>query len=888
MESPLLATKLRIPPQTRQLVARPQLVETLEDGIPNHKLALLATPAGYGKTTLLAQWAQASRLRVVWLSLDAEDNDFERLFRYLFTAWETAQPGLLETPLGLLLGAMSPDRDAVLTAFMNVANDLPDHTVFVLDDAHLLVDDTIQAALTFVLDHLPPTLHFVLAGRGEPPLPLARYRARQELLELAAEELRFSVEEADELLNGQLGLGLSDDEVVQLQSKLEGWATALQLVALTLQRRATALDTPAVSGQHRFIADYLREEVLARLPEDIRRFLLQTSILEQVSGPLCDAVTARDDSQAMLERLERENLFLVPLDDNREWYRYQRLFADVLQAELGRRHDGDVTELHRRAAGWYFDNDLPEAAVRHAVQSDDAALVLRMFDRYFYVKLLAGEIRIVFQWLASLPEHWFALRPELGLFQTGPLIGTGQLDASWRHLDEVEQRLVSADAPDAHRRLAEVTALRCIVACYQNDLPLAERNAERALRNLPEDALIFRPGVHGALGDTYRRNGYWKEAHTSYLSALGYPQSPAAGFQSAHAFGALADLELRQGHLRAASGYWHRALGAVQEGANWGLIPLPVSGWVFVRLGELLYERNELPPAWDFVTRGLERAELGGDVRALFAGNLIAGRLKLTEGELGAATEYLERAHPLLEQAAFPDWSGRFERLQLELWLAQDKLRAAVNWADTILTEDASISPAEDASMQLAIARVLLVKDDAASIGRAQVLLATLLQAAEAEGRMGIQIETLTLQSLANWRRGEQAEALTALERALRLAEPEGYVRLFADLGLPMARLLQEARARAVLPDYVATLLAACGSGISSDATERALPEPLTTRELEILNLLAAGLTNREIGNRLFISPQTVKKHAGSIYDKLGVRSRTQAVARAREFDLLS
>jgi LuxR family maltose regulon positive regulatory protein len=274
-------------------------------------------------------------------------------------------------------------------------------------------------------------------------------------------------------------------------------------------------------------------------------------------------------------------------------------------------------------------------------------------------------------------------------------------------------------------------------------------------------------------------------------------------------------------------------------------------------------------------------------VRALFVGNLIAGRLKLSEGDLERAAEYLERARPLLEEAAFPDWTGRFERLQLELWLAQDRLRAAVNWADALLPEDASNGCSEDALTQLTIARVLLVKGDATSIDRAQALLEALLRVVEAEGRMGIQVETLALLALAHWRRGEQAGALTTLERALRPAEPEGYVRLFVDLGLPMARLLQEARSRVVLPDYVARLLAAYGPSITLGRLERALPEPLTTRELEILDLLAAGLTNREIGDRLFISPQTVKKHTGGIYGKLGVRSRTQAVARARELDLL-
>jgi LuxR family maltose regulon positive regulatory protein len=353
-------------------------------------------------------------------------------------------------------------------------------------------------------------------------------------------------------------------------------------------------------------------------------------------------------------------------------------------------------------------------------------------------------------------------------------------------------------------------------------------------------------------------------------------------------FGALADLELQQGRLRDAAAYWRKALARIQDRASWGSFPLPLIGWVYIRMGELLYEWNELTEAWDHLSRGLERAELGGDVRALIAGYLVAGRAKLTEGDLEAAAEYLERARPLVEEASFPDWTSRFERFQLELWLVQDRLRAAVNWADTRLQAEVVEERPEDEIAQQAMARVLIVKGDTPAIERALALLGRLLQAAEVEGRTGIQIEGLALQALAQWRWGEPASAITSLERALRLAEPEGYVRLFVDLGLPLARLLQEARSRNVMPDYVEKLLAACGADLAWPASaEQALPEPLSLREQEVLQLIAAGLTNREIAEQLVVSPETVKKHTGSIYGKLGVHSRTEAAARARDLDLL-
>jgi LuxR family maltose regulon positive regulatory protein len=398
----------------------------------------------------------------------------------------------MQSKLGLLLGAMSPNTEAVLSAFISVANDVSDHTVFVFDDYHLIEDSSIHQALVFLLDHLPLSFHFVLVGRAEPPLPLARYRVRHELLEFRAEDLQFLQEETTDFLNGLMELDLPDDEVVHLQAQLEGWIAGLQLVALSRQRHLAGADKLVVSGRHRFIADYLSEDVLAPLAADLRQFLLQTSIVDSLCASLGDAVTGRADSQEMLEIVERENLFLVPLDDNRQWFRYHRLFAEFLHEELKRRHPAEVDELHRRAARWYLAHNLPEQAFHHALEGSDVELVVQIFDKYCNAKLNGGEVRVVGRWVDSLPAEWDAAYPGLGLARVGVLAFTGAFEASMRYLDEVEQRLTSTESEDWRWQLARVSAVRCFMACNQNDLTWAETQADQALQALPETDLPIR------------------------------------------------------------------------------------------------------------------------------------------------------------------------------------------------------------------------------------------------------------------------------------------------------------------------------------------------------------------------------------------------------------
>jgi LuxR family maltose regulon positive regulatory protein len=880
----LLATNIRIPPARVSWLERPRLVDALNEYVFDRALTLVSAPAGYGKTTLVSQWARGRDPRTIaWVSLEATENDPERFLRYLVAAWDQAQPGVLESPVGLLLGSMSPDLDAVLEHFINTAAARDAELVFVLDDLHVIESEAALRALTFLIDHLPYSVHIVATSRGEPDLPLARFRARGALSELTAADLAFDLDETRGLLSRHAA-GLTDEQLAEVQRQLDGWAAGLQLIGQARQWGADPERALAAGGRQRFMADYLQQEIIDLLPEEQRRFLLQTSILDRLCGDLCDQVTGQPGSQRLLESLERDGLFLLPLDDTRTWFRYHPVFAGVLRDTFERDAPELAASLRQRAAHWHLEQQMPEEAFAHALACRAIDLLVRISEDYTVIKLESGEMHTVAAWVEQIPETWYREHPPLNLLRVPYLIYSGAFEEGAKLLEESERWLKSASDAHGQSLLGKIATARCAIACFLNDLPLAETYASAALRDLSPDDRFFRASVYHALGETYARNAFWEKAADLLKRSLAIRHEPSYAIRSVHIYGALADLELRQGQLAAADAYWQKALEVIESREAWGRLPIPVTGWIAVRMAELCYERNQLDEAATLLERGLELAQLGGDPRSLLAGNLLAARIALTRHDLATAEMHLERTRAIVQQAHFSDWTARFERMQIEVWLAQDRLRAIAQWVDDQRAFPAGIPLADPDIARLTLARALIILGGYERLTGARAILRELAVIAESQGRLGIQIEAAALDALALQAMGDRPGARIALERAVRLASAEGHIRLIADLGPPMQALLHEADARAVLPDNLRQILTACGQ----EADHRdALIEPLSDRERQVLALVAAGLTNAEMAERLFISPETVKKHTSSIYAKLAVRRRTEAVARARSLGLL-
>jgi LuxR family transcriptional regulator, maltose regulon positive regulatory protein len=909
----LLATKLHVPRPQRGFVPRPRLAEALDEGLAR-RLILVCAPAGFGKTALLADWTRRGQRQVAWLSLEAADNDPARFWRYVVAALDRAQPGIAER-VGPLLGPPSPPSfEGLVTALINelAAWAGEDEMVLVLDDYHLIDAQQVHGSLEFLLEHLPPGLHLVLASRSDPPVPLPRLRAGGQLAELRAGDLRFTAEEAAALLRESAGADLPAAAVAALEARTEGWVAGLQLAALSLGEQADPAGfVAAFSGSHRYVLDYLTEEVLDRQQEETRTFLLETSLLERLSGGLCDAVTGRTDSQAMLERVEQAGLFLVPLDEVRGWWRYHHLFADLLRARLQQQRPGRVVALHRAAAAWCEDHGLADDAVRHALAAGDPSWAAQLAELHADAFLLRSEDATLQRWLAALPAGLAASRPRLLLAQARLALLSHRVEAAEVALEAAERVLASAPGgadepfePSVGRAASLFANIPAAIALEHTFLAVLHGDAEhaivfasQALANLGDRDWLLTSHVGGYLGVAEWLRGQLAEAERALSSSIG--QWRAAGQPTMTARGSyrLGKVQRAQGRLDTAAGTYRQALDIT---APPGRPALPAAGIAYVGLAEVAYERNELDTALRHVSEGIVACRQMNFTHPLATGLATLAWIRQAQGDAAGAREAMEEAG---QAAPAPGVAGLLNPVPAQrarLQLAQGDLAAAARW-----TQERGLGPDDESGYPrepeyLVLARVLLAQDRP---GPALALLERLHVAAVSQDRAGSVIEIQALRALALAAADEETAAVDALAGALNLACPQGYIRVFTDEGPPMAALLgrlvaaqrtEQATDRGVELGCVARVLRAFGGKDAMEGSSRGpaaavpgLVEQLTARELEVLALLAAGTPNPRIAEQLVVTLDTVKKHVSHLLGKLGAANRTEAVSRARQLGLI-
>jgi LuxR family maltose regulon positive regulatory protein len=902
----LLQTKLYIPPLRPNLVPRPQLIERLNQGLQQGcKLILISAPAGFGKTTLVSEWVTGGERPAAWLSLDERDNDPARFLTYLIAAMRTIDANIGEEVLAVLQSPQPPPTESILTILLNEITTIPDNFVLVFDDYHVIDAKSIDNALNFLLEHLPPQMHLVIATREDPNLPLSRLRVRGQSTELRVTDLRFSPSEAAGFLNQVMGLNLSTEEVASLETRTEGWIAGLQMAALSMQgRRDTASFIQAFAGSHHFVLDYLVDEVLQRQPGHVRSFLLQTSILDRLSGPLCDFVTGQEDSKAMLEALERSNLFVIPLDDKRQWYRYHHLFADVLQVHSMEEQSNQVPTLHQRASYWHERNGSPSDAVRHALAANDYARVAVLAERAWQGMDNSFQSATWLGWVEALPDELIQARPVLSTQYAEALWMAGELEASEARLRDAERWLdptgelgarpegladgmVVVDEEQFQTLRAKIAFTRTLNAQSLGDVHGTVKHAELALRLTPEEDYIGRAQVTVTLGFANWASGDLEAAHKAIADWINSMQKVGNIAFAIAGASALGDILAAQGRLHEAARAYKGSLqlaSAQGEEVQW------LTANLYLGLAMLYHEMGDQEAAAQHLLKSKEMGEQSELVDWPFRWRLAKARLEESWGKLEASIDLLDEAERLYVRNLIPDIRP-IEALKAKVYIRQGRLAEALGWArEQGLSVDDDLSYLREFE-HITLARLLIARYKSGpvdgSLYETVVFLARLLKAAEEGERIGSMIEILVLQALAHEAQGDTSSALVSLERALTLAEPEGFVRIFVDEGPSMAALLREAAKHGTTPNYANQLQAAFGKAEGTSPIGQPLIEPLSEREFEVLRLLGTELSGPEIARELLVSLHTIRTHTQNIYSKLGVHNRRAAIRRAEELDLL-
>ena len=927
MVASILATKLYITPPPPKVVHRARLIERLDEGLSAGRtpgVTLISAPAGFGKTTLVSEWIASHDWQVAWLSLDEGDSDPIRFLSYLVAALQTVAPNLGEGASEMLQAGQSqlPPIDAILTALLNEIMALPEPFFLVLDDYHVIDSRAVDEALTFLAEHRPPQMHLVITTREDPALPLPRLRARRQLTELRAADLRFTPSEAAEFLDQVMDLPLSAEEVAALEDRTEGWIAGLQLAALSMRgHQDVAGFIQAFAGDNRYVVDYLIEEVLQRQPESVRSFLLQTSLLERLNSSLCDALIGarQQDSHARLEALQRGNFFLIPLDDKRHWYRYHHLFADVLQMHLMMEQPDLVPVLHRRASQWFEQHGSPADAIRHALAGADFERAADLIEMAAPAMYRNRQEATVLAWIKTLPEELFQARPVLSILDVAARMSNGAIEGVEERLRDAERWLdrigegqelppgmIVVNEEEFRRLPGAIAMYHAGLALARGDVPETMTYARRVLDLVPEHDHLGRGSASALLGLALWTSGDLEAAYRSFAEGMSQLQMAGNIADAVGGVRALADIRITQGRLGDAMRIYE---GALQLAKQHGTPTLRGTADMYVGMSELEREHNDLHAAAQLLLRSQEQGEHTGFPQHPYRQRVAMARLRAVQGDLDGALDLLDEAEPLYASDFFPNVRP-VAALKVRLWVAQGRLSEALAWV-----RERGLSPQDNLSYlhefeHITLSRILLAgyKNNHTDnlINEVIGLLDRLLKAADEGGRIGSVIEILVLLTLAHQMKGDRPSALSSLERALALAEPEGYIRTFVDEGEPMRSLMEELRlmiesqsrgSGGHLVPYANRLLDAFAH--SSAPAVSIMPignpqskienliEPLTERELEVLRLFKTELSGPEIARELVIGLSTIRTHTKSIYSKLNVNSRRAAVKRGIELGLI-
>ncbi|MFI7064576.1 LuxR C-terminal-related transcriptional regulator [Kribbella sp. NPDC050124] len=883
MSTPVLATKLFPPAKRPEVVARPRLADRLDSTLqPGHRLTLVSAPPGFGKTTLLSEWARTQD-RVAWLSLDEGDNAPPRFMAHLAAA-------LSRIGLDLDVDALNAaSTSAALVAVVNELMRRPDHALLVLDDYHVIEAPEVHEAMTFLLDHAPDHLHLLVATRTDPPFPLPRLRSRGQLTEVRAADLRFAPAEAQEFLNDAMGLRLGDDDVRRLDERTEGWIAGLQLAALSLRGTADRADVAEFiadfTGSHRFVIDYLVDEVLARQSAEVRNFLLRTAVLDRLTGPLCDALTGRTDRGQALTDLDRGNVFLVPLDAERSWYRYHHLFRDVLRARLLAEAPAEVPVLHRAASAWYAEHDLVADAVRHSLAAGDHDRAAYLIEEALPQVRRARQDSLLLEWIRSLPESVVRRSPVLSIASGWSQMLAGDLDGMEHRLDDVEAALAAgandtalaatwADTEDLRTAPATLWVYRAALAQARGDVPATVRHARHALELAGADDHFVRGASAGFLGLAAWAAGDVPEALSTFSEAVRSLHAAGNLVDELDSTVVLGDMWLSAGRPQRARGLYEKALASASGP------PYPRAfADLHVGLAELDRELNELAGAEEHLETARVLGERGSITENRHRWYVAMAQVHGATGDHAAAKQLLDQAADIYRPGSYPDLRP-IPAMRARICIAEGDLDAAAEWADGVTDELSYLHEYE----HLTHVRLLLARDSTGALEDALALLQR-LHADAKPTRAGSLLEIGMLQALTLHARGQASEALADLNRALTTApEPDAYVRLFLDEGAPMLALLHDAGSSQydVLRRHARRLLDGVGT-----PPPASLPTTLSERELDVLRLLASELTGPEIARHLFVSLNTLRTHTKRIFTKLDVNTRSAAVRRGRELGLL-